>query len=264
MSGARSRWAVVALVALMCLVAGYPASARTISNSSNTSAARGLFKTSSVVALGDSVPRGTNCACTPYPNLTANGLASHTGRTVKATNDSVAGATTSSELRQLNRREVVAHLRAAEVVEIEIGANDVAYSRLCGTRVACYAPRIPRIRTNLARIVARVNSLAAGHRELIVLLDYWSVWLGGQFAAAKGHAYVAAAEEMTDRVNSVIRATATASRSAYVDLRAAFKGPSYAYDETHYLSDDGDHPNKAGHKKIATATQSVIEKTLHI
>jgi lysophospholipase L1-like esterase len=198
------------------------------------------------------VPRGTNCACTPYPNLTANGLASHTGLTVKATNDSVAGATTSSVLRQLNRREVIAHLRAAEVVEIEIGANDVAYSRF------------PRIRTNLARIVARVNSLAAGHRELIVLLDYWSVWLGGQFAAAKGHAYIAAAEEMTDRINSVIRATATASRSAYVDLRAAFKGPSYAYDETHYLSDDGDHPNKAGHKKIATATQTVIEKALHI
>ena len=183
-----------------------------ISSSSNASAARRLLQTSSVVALGDSVPRGTNCACTPYPNLTASGLASHTGRSVKATNDSVAGATTSSVLRQLDRREVIAHLRAAEVVEIEIGANDVAYSRLCGTRVACYAPRIPRIRTNLARIVARVNSLAAGHRELIVLLDYWSVWLGGQFAAAKGHAYVAAAEAMTDRVNSVIRATANTRR----------------------------------------------------
>jgi len=210
------------------------------------------------------VPRGTNCACTPYPNLTANGLASHTGRIVKATNDSVAGATTSSVRRQLNRREVIADLRAADVVEIEIGANDVAYSRSCGTRVACYAPRIPRVRTNLARIVARVKSLAAGHRELIVLLDYWSVWLGGQFATAKGHAYVVAAEEMTDRVNAVIRETARASRSAYVDLRAACKGPSYSYDETHYLSDDGDHPNKAGHKKIATTTQTVIEKALHI
>jgi lysophospholipase L1-like esterase len=97
-----------------------------------------------------------------------------------------------------------------------------------------------------------------------VLLDYWSVWLGGQYAAAKGDAYVAAAAKMTDNVNDVIKSTAAASRSAYVDLRAAFKGPSYTYDETHYLSNDGDHPNKAGHQKIATAAQAVIEKTLRI
>jgi acyl-CoA thioesterase-1 len=264
MSGGRSRRAIVALVGLTCLVVVCAASARAVSLFSPSGAARVLLRTSSVVALGDSVPRGTNCDCTPYPDLSARGLASHTGRTVKATNDSIAGATTSSVLRQLVRRDVVAHLRAAEVVEIEIGANDVAYSAFCGTRVACYAPRIPRIRRNLARIVARVNSLAAGHRELIVLLDYWSVWLGGHYATAKGDAYVAAAEEMTDRVNAVIKAIAAATRSSYVDLRAAFKGPSYAYDETHYLSNDGDHPNKAGHTKIATATQAVIEKALHI
>jgi lysophospholipase L1-like esterase len=49
-----------------------------------------------------------------------------------------------------------------------------------------------------------------------------------------------------------------------VDLRAAFKGPNYAYDETHYLSGDGDHPNAAGHRQIAAATQAVIEKALHL
>ena len=38
---------------------------------------------------------------------------------------------------------------------------------------------------------------------------------------------------MTDEVNAVIKSTATKSGSAYVDLRAAFKGPDYAYDETH-------------------------------
>ena len=49
-----------------------------------------------------------------------------------------------------------------------------------------------------------------------------------------------------------------------MDLRAAFKGPSYTYDETHYLSKDGDHPNKAGHEKIAMATEAVIEHALDI
>jgi lysophospholipase L1-like esterase len=218
-----------------------------------------------VVALGDSVPRGTNCDCTPYPPLTADGLSATTGQKVTATNDSVAGYTTSNVLNQLaSDNTVIGHVRAADAVEIEVGANDVAYTSACGTAVDCYAPRVPTIEKNLAAIVTRVHELTADHKVLVVLLDYWSVWLGGQYAAEKGDAYVAAAEEMTDRVNTVIKSTAASSGSAYVDLRAAFKGPSYTYDETHYLSNDGDHPNAAGHQQIAAATETVIEKALHI
>jgi acyl-CoA thioesterase I len=265
-SGSRSRWAFVGLLALGCLVTACLASAREISTSSSVGAAGGSAqsRTWSVVALGDSVPRGTNCGCTPYPALTAEWLATHTGETVKATNDSVAGATTSLVLGQLDRSDVSAHLRAADVVEIEIGANDVSYSQLCGVRTACYASRIPTVRTNIATIVARVRKLTVGHRVLIVLLDYWSVWLGGQYAAAQGTAYVSAAEQMTDEVNTVIKSTAAASGSAYLDLRAAFKGPSYTWDETRYLAGDGDHPNKAGHKRIATATHAIFKRALHI
>ena len=65
-------------------------------------------------------------------------------------------------------------------------------------------------------------------------------------------------------MNTVVKSTAAQTGSAYVDLRAAFKGPNYAYDETHYLSSDGDHPNAAGHRQIAAATQAVIEKALHL
>jgi lysophospholipase L1-like esterase len=99
---------------------------------------------------------------------------------------------------------------------------------------------------------------------LVVLLDYWSVWLGGQYAAAKGDAYVAAAAEVTDEVDRIVKSTAARTGSSYVDLRAAFKGPDYAYDETHFLSSDGDHPNAAGHEQIATAAEAVITKALRI
>ncbi len=181
-----------------------------------------------------------------------------------ATNDSVAGYTTSNVLRQLESdRNVIDHVRTADAVEIEVGANDVAYTKSCGTAVDCYAPGIPTAEKNLAAIVRRIHDLASGHKVLVVLLDYWSVWLGGQYAAANGEAYVSAAEEVTDRVNMVIKSTAAESGSAYVDLRAAFRGPNYAYDETHYLSNDGDHPNAAGHMQIAAATEAVIEKSLH-
>jgi lysophospholipase L1-like esterase len=67
-----------------------------------------------------------------------------------------------------------------------------------------------------------------------------------------------------DRVNDIVKATASKTGSAYVDLRAAFKGPSYSYDETKYLSDGGDNPNAAGHQKIASATETVIKKRLNI
>jgi acyl-CoA thioesterase I len=250
--------AVVGLIALGCLATACGSTSSSTSTSSSLSPR-------TIVALGDSVPRGTNCHCTPYPPLTAEGLSATSGNAVTATNDSVAGYTTSDVLHQVDSDNgVIDHLRTADAVEIEVGANDVGYSRACGTTVDCYAPHVPTIEKNLDAIVRRVHELTSGHKALVVLLDYWSVWLGGQYAADKGEAYVAAAEEMTDRVNAVIKSTAAKTGSAYVDLRAAFKGPNYAYDETRYLSNDGDHPNAAGHEQIAKATEAVIEKSLHL
>ena len=257
MAGAGERHLLASLTALLAL--GCAAAA-----CSDVSSASSVQR-QSVVALGDSVPRGTHCDCRPYPPLTADDLTAASRKTVTATNDAVAGYTTADVVRQLrSNAKAIGDVRKADVVEIEIGANDVSYTGGCGTKVACYAPHVPAVRKNLAAIVARVHTLTAGHKTLVVLLDYWSVWLGGRYAAAKGQAYVDAAEEMTDRVNSVIKSTAAKSGSSYVDLRAAFKGPNYSYDETHYLSSDGDHPNAAGHRRIASAAGAVIKKALRL
>src|SRR5262245_51502278 len=214
--------AVAVLLATGCFAAGC---AWTTTGSTATAAAP-TAKTFSIVALGDSVPRGTNCSCTPYPPLTATGLSKATGDKVTATNDSVAGYTTKNVLNQLNNNQnLINHVKKADVVEIEIGANDVPHNSTCGTSVDCYAPKVPTMKANLLEIVRRTQSLVSGHKHLLVLLDYWSVWLGGTYAANKGQDYVAAAEEMTDWVDSAIQSTALKTRSAYVDLRAAFKGP---------------------------------------
>ena len=187
------------------------------------------------------------------------------GETVRATNDAVAGATSSDVLDQLaSDEQLIDHVRGAKVVEIEVGANDVAYSKSCGTALDCYTSRIPSVETNLNAIVDRTRELTSSQKALVVLLDYWSVWLGGRYAAAKGAAYVSTAEQLTDDVDAVIKSTAAASGSGYVDLRGAFKGPTYAFDETHYLSSDGDHPDAAGHQQIAAATEAVVEKALHL
>jgi len=227
--------------------------------------ASGAGRPKSIVALGDSVPRGTNCDCTPYPPLTADDLGARTGFGVSAANDSVAGNTTSNVLRQLDRdRSVITDVGAADVVEIEVGANDVAQSDSCGTTISCYRDEVPQVEQNLMAIVARVHELTGGAHVQVVLLDYWSVWLGGSYAAAEGDAYTTTAKELTDEINAAIKSVAASSGSTYVDLRAAFKGPDYAYDETHYLSDDGDHPNAAGHQQIADAAATAIASALHI
>jgi len=71
--------------------------------------------------------------------------------------------------------------------------------------------------------------------------------------------YVDPAPSVTDDVNTAIKTVAAETGSAYVDLRAAFKGPDYRYDETHYLASDGDHPNAAGHQQIAVALERVAQ-----
>ena len=116
-------------------------------------------RTSPLVALGDSVPRGTDCDCRPYPLLSANDLAAATNRSVSATNDAVAGATSATVLGQLSSDgAVIDHVRTADAVEIEVGANDVGHTKSCGTAVDCYAPRLPSLERNLTAIVSRARA----------------------------------------------------------------------------------------------------------
>lgn len=233
--------------------------AQTSAAPASTSASDGPW---TVVALGDSIPSGYNCTCTPYPQLTASRLAGPVGRPVSTHDDAVAGYTTADVIRQLTSDErVIGDVRAADLVEIQIGANDVSYSATCGTRVACYSDDVPQLDSNLRTIVRRVHALTPG---LVVLLDYWSVWLGGRYAKAKGEEYVDAAGLVTDEVNTAIRIVAAHTGSAYVDLRAAFKGPDYRSDETAYLAADGMHPNAAGHRQIAAALVAVVTARLHL
>ena len=182
-----------------------------------------------------------------------------------ATNHAVAGYTTTDVLKQLSSDStLIDQVRKADAVEINIGANDVPYNpKTCGTSVACYAPLVSPMQKNLVKLISRVRELASGHKVLVVLLDYWSIWLGGTYARNKGHSYVSAARQMTAQVDAAIKTTASQNGSTYVSERRAFKGPSFGYIESHYLASDGEHPNAAGHQAIATATEAVIKDNLH-
>ena len=54
-------------------------------------------------------------------------------------------------------------------------------------------------------------------------------------------------------MNAVISEAAAHQDAVYVDTRAPFKGDDGTKDCTELLASDGDHPNRAGHRTIATA-----------
>ena len=102
-----------------------------------------------MVALGDSVPAGSACNCTPYPELSASELSPPGGPAVAARNEAVGGFTTVDVLDQLSSAsDVIDHVKTANLVEVEVGANDVPHSNSCGTDVACYLPNVPEVRAN--------------------------------------------------------------------------------------------------------------------
>lgn len=128
-----------------------------------------------VTALGDSVPYGTACECSPYPQLSGADIARIAGHPIAVSNDAVPGFTTGNVVRQLDDDNVSTDVAASEVVLTEIGANDVAYSATCGTTVSCYDTRLPDIARNLTTIVERVRALRHDPELTVMLLDYWSV-----------------------------------------------------------------------------------------
>jgi lysophospholipase L1-like esterase len=260
-----------ALAALLVLVAGGCAGDHRDSGGDATTTSTvvppdltsALRHVTEVTALGDSVPYGTACDCSPYPEQFGRDVATVAGHPVDTANDAVPGYETADVIHQLqDETSVIDHVRRSGVVLVEIGANDVEFSSSCGTTLSCYEPEVPAVQRNLDEIVSLVHQLTAGHEVTVVLLDYWNVWLGGQYAEAHGPAYVTTADALTADIDQTIVSTAHATGSIYVDLRTAFRGPDHDQDETDLLAPDGDHPNAAGQERITDALDIAVAESI--
>jgi lysophospholipase L1-like esterase len=206
-----------------------------------------------VLALGDSVPAGSGCACTPFPALYAADIGAVTGEPTVSVNLGRPGLTSGQLLGQLaSGGEASTDLAQAAVVTITIGANDFQYrpSQQC-PGLSCYAGQLHALARNVAGVLQRVARARPLRATVVRVTGYWEIWEDGKVGAEKGGDYMRVNDALTTAVNTALAQAAAAAAVGYVDLRAAFHRSPSADGDTELLAADGDHPNAAGHRMIA-------------
>jgi acyl-CoA thioesterase I len=201
-----------------------------------------------VVTFGDSVPAGTACGCTPFPDLFAARLG--------GTSDDLAEAGfTSLDVRnQLATPQARSAVRTATVVLVMAGANDIA-AAFDAAGGGSYAKPATRVQRNIAAVVAAVHTLRP--TAAVLIFGYWNVVEDGDVGRAHyGDDGVAEAATATRYCDDALRRAAAGA--TYVDTTAAVRGGSGSGDPTGLLAADGDHPNAAGHAAIAAAAYAAL------
>jgi lysophospholipase L1-like esterase len=200
-----------------------------------------------VVTFGDSVPAGTACGCTAFPDIYA-GLLGATSQ-----NLAESGFTSLDVRQQLATPQAAAAVRTASVVMVMAGANDLAEAFDAGG--GSYAAPAAQVQQNIAAVVAAVHGLRPSASVLI--FGYWNVVEDGDVGRTDyGGDGVAEAAAATKYCNDALRRAATGA--IYVDTTTALKGDNGHADPTDLLAADGDHPNAAGHEAIAEAAYAAL------
>ncbi|AEV87646.1 hypothetical protein ACWT_6634 [Actinoplanes sp. SE50] len=219
-----------------------------------------------VVGLGDSIPAGSVCGCTSYVSLVAQDEAARRSRTADVANLAQGGLTTTGLLTQLGDATVRRQIAAADLVLITIGANDfdtgsVDDDSCAAPELSCFQPALKAQQSQLADVLKQVRTALATRSATVLITGYWNVFLDGAVGATHGADYVRNSISLTRTENTQIAAAARAQNGTYVDLFTPFKGNSGAEDDTSLLAADGDHPNAAGHRRIADAVESAVAST---
>jgi lysophospholipase L1-like esterase len=216
-----------------------------------------------VVGLGDSVPAGDACGCTSYVSLVGRHEAARQGSKAAVANLAQGGLTSDDLLDQLEQASVRRTVSAADLVIITIGANDfdtdsVATDSCGAPALSCFRSTLRQQAGRLDTALKKVDTLLAGRSATVLITGYWNVFLDGDVAAARGADYVRNSIALTQAENAQIESAARTRAATYVDVFTPFKGTSGTTNDTALLAGDGDHPNAAGHRKIAKALESAL------
>jgi acyl-CoA thioesterase I len=207
-----------------------------------------------VLTFGDSVPAGTACGCTPFPELYARRL----DPGAVSVNRARPGRTAADVRAELDTADAAAAVRHADVVLIMAGANDVAAAFEAGAGAAAYARTAAVLRRDMAAAVTRIRALR-GTTVTVLVLGYWNVVEDGAVGRADyGPGGTADAQAATHYADDALSEAAGAAGAQYLDTSPALKGDDGATDPTGLLAPDGDHPNARGHAAIAAAVHAAV------
>lgn len=207
-----------------------------------------------IVTLGDSVPAGTACGCTAFPELVTQ-IARRDEPAANGTNLASEGATIPSVNAQLDDATVRATLATADVVLLTVGANDLASLDTAeangGCDAGCRAPVVASTATALGTLISRLRSLTPPGAQ-VVWTTYWNVFQDGdQGVQQDGVDTVTWSRTLTEEANKADDAAVRAADGEVVDLTVPFMAGGQGQ-LSDLLAADGDHPSAAGHRLIAT------------
>jgi lysophospholipase L1-like esterase len=219
-----------------------------------------------LVALGDSIPLGVECAgCTTFVDLYAKALARSAGVKVDRTDWSIRGFTTARLLDLVGHDAALrSDLAHADVVTLTIGVNDMPWNPgadRCGARSApgdvdwtritpaCLRSTSARYGELLSALLGSIDALRAGRPTMLRLTGFYDEWIGRDGVTPDELAIVARGIRLFDRAQ---RRAAEAHGGLVADLLHVLNGPTGTADAGPYLEPShGVHPNQRGHGLIA-------------
>lgn len=218
----------------------------------------------SVVVLGDSVPAGNFCGCTPFGEVAAQLIADVQDRDVTVHNFAIGGSTSADTLEQIRRPDVAKEVAGADLVIVETGANDFdpGTASTCKDVLACYGDQLAETSGNIAAVTSTAKRLLTNPSAQISLIGYWNVFTDGQVGRGHGQTYQTVSDELTRRLNEHILGIARNENVSYPDVYAAFKGAEGSQDPTRFLAVDGDHPNADGHRLMADTVLGALGRSV--
>jgi lysophospholipase L1-like esterase len=210
-----------------------------------------------VLALGDSVPSGYACDCSPFPETYGSLLRSRTGAHVVVDNRAVGGLDTAGLIAQLHTPDMENAVRRSDVFLVTVGANDfgdhhqeVVEGQCEKGDTDCVSDELSALRGHLATVLATMRTLRDGEPTTVLTTGYWNVFQDGEVARrAFGEHGLQASLQLTRRANNVISSVSAGAGTRYVDLYRPFEHSGR--DVTSLMAADGDHPDGAGHDLIA-------------
>ena len=273
------RWASLVLLVLAPLVGcgGQEPTAEDSTAEETTTATAAASSSLDYVALGDSLATGYG-ATNGYVYRYANLLGTDTEATVNVHNLGVNGLT-SKQLRAgiENNQRVKDTIKQAEVITIDIGANDLLRARWryrtgdCGgaDNQDCFRQAVGDFQTNWDAILANVTGVRSPGTTIIRTMDFYNPLVDVDRATeswpnASANDFMIF-KEYLEQVNSHIDKSSDAYGIPHARIYEAFNGPTGDEDPSSngYMASDGIHPSDDGHAVIAQELRKLAYKPLY-